>query len=278
MSYELRDFTVTIPAGTSIASGFTASLAMPARIVTQINVRVPPGPRGEVGFKIGSGGIQILPAAQGDYIVTDNEDLSYPLTDTLQSGAWQLLAYNTGSFPHTLRIYFFCDLVVTASGVAASGGGATGVTGTTGTTDGGGGGTTTPPPVTTPPVTPPPVTPPPVTTPPTIPNPVLLPPQINIPVSLGGPPIPVNPDHVLVGVADIAEVWFLEEDSYRQVTSQDDVNTLVNTGIQGVAVSSATHSAILAASSPNTEVAIGPDALSGWWQAIQRIGVPPRRD
>lgn len=278
MAVEIRDFTVTIPAGTAISAHFSASLAIPPRVVTQINVRVPPGPRGEVGFSIASGGINIIPVTNGDFIVTDNEDLIYPLEQTITSGAWQLLGYNTGSFPHTLRVYLYCDLIPDASGTGTSTGAGSGLTGTTGTTDGGGGGTTTPPPVTTPPVVPPPVTPPPVTTPPTIPNPVLLPPVINVPVSLGGPPIPPNPEQVLIGVADIAEVWFLTEDAYRQVTSQDDVNILVNTGIQGVAVSSALHTAILAASSPNSEVAIGPDVLAGWWQAVQRGGVPPRRD
>lgn len=278
MAIEVRDFTVTIPAGTAVSAGFSASLAIPPRVVTQINVRVPPGPRGEVGFSIASGGINIIPVTNGDFIVTDNEDLSYTLEDTITSGAWQLLGYNTGAYPHTLRVYLFCDLVqaAAAAGTASSTGGS--VTGTTGTTDGSGGGTTTPPPVTTPPVVPPPVTPPPVTSPPTVPNPVLLPPQVNIPPSLGGPVLPANPEEVLIGVAEIAEVWLLTEDAYRQVASQDDVNTLVNRGIQGVAVSPATHSAIVAASSPNTEVVIGPDVLSGWWQAVLRGGVPPRRD
>ncbi|HEX3513862.1 MAG TPA: hypothetical protein VHT26_07675 [Trebonia sp.] len=277
MAYEIRDFTVTVPAGTSIASGFTSPLTMPARIVTQINVRIPPGPRGEVGFKIGTGGLQILPAAGGTWIVTDDEDLIYPLTDTIDSGAWQLLAYNTGSFDHTLRIYFFCDLLVTASSAASGGGGVAGSSGSagdgSGTGDGTGGGTPTP----TPTPVPVPVPVPPVVPPVTIPNPVLLPPVINIPPSLGGPVLPADPEEVMIGVAELSEVWLLTEDAYRQVTSQDDVNTLVNMGIQPVAVSSGLHSALLEASTPDTTVAIGPDVLAGWWQAVVRGGVPPNR-
>jgi hypothetical protein len=270
MAIEIRDFTVTIPAGTAISAHFAASLAIPPRVVTQINVRVPPGPRGEVGFSIASGGVNIIPVTSGDFIVTDNEDLIYPLEDTITSGAWQLLGYNTGSFDHTLRVYLFCDLVPLATGGASVGTSGSGVVGTTGTTDGSGGGTTTPTPTPTPvPVPTPTPTPTPVP-PPTIANPVLLPPQFNIPVSLGGPVLPANPEEVLIGVADLAEVWFLTEDAYRPVTSQDDVNTLVNMGIQGVAVSSALHTAILAASSPDTSVVIGPEVLSGWWQAVQR--------
>lgn len=278
MAVEIRDFTVTIPAGTAKSAGFSSSLAIPARVVTQINIRVPPGPRGEVGFSIASGGINIIPVTSGDFIVTDNEDLIYPLTDTITSGAWQLLGYNTGTYDHTLRVYLFCDLVPDAAGGASVTGPGSGLTGTTGTTGTGGGGTTTPPPVTTPPVTPPPVTPPPVVTPPTVGNPVLLPPTVNIPVSLGGPVLPANPDQVVVGVAELTEVWLLTEDDYRPVTTQDDVNTLVNAGIQGVAVSTATHTAILAAHA-QPSMAFDPDVLSGWWQTIVRgVGVPVSRD
>jgi hypothetical protein len=270
MAIEIRDFTVTIPAGTAISAHFAASLAIPPRVVTQINVRVPPGPRGEVGFSIASGGVNIIPVTSGDFIVTDNEDLIYPLEDTITSGAWQLLGYNTGSFDHTLRVYLFCDLVPLAPGGSSVGTSGTGVVGTTGTTDGGGGGTTTPTPTPTPVPVPTPIPTPTPVPPPTIANPVLLPPQFNIPVSLGGPVLPANPEEVLIGIADLAEVWFLTEDAYRPVTSQDDVNTLVNMGIQGVAVSSAMHTAILAASTPDSSVVIGPEVLSGWWQAVQR--------
>lgn len=277
MAIEIRDFTVTIPAGTAKSAGFSASLAIPPRVVTQINVRVPPGPRGEVGFSIASGGVNIIPVTSGDSIVTDNEDLAYPLENTITSGAWQLLAYNTGSYDHTLRIYFYCDLVPDAAGTGSTSTTVVGTTGTTtgGTGDTGTGGTGT---VTVPPVTPPTTPSPPVVTPPTTTsNPVLLPPVVNIPVSLGGPVLPSDPDEVLIGVADLQEVWLLNDDAYRQVTSQDDANTLVNMGIQPVAVSSQLHTALLAASTPGTEVVLGPEVLSGWWQAIQRGGLPPTR-
>ncbi len=177
-----------------------------------------------------------------------------------------------------MRVYLFCDLIPDAAGGVSAGGPGSGLIGVGGTTGGTGAGDGSGPPVTTPPVIPPPVAPPPVVTPPSVPNPVLLPPEINIPTSLGGPVLPANPDQVLIGIAELAEVWFLDEDAYRQVTSQDDVNTLVNMGIQGVAASSALHTAILAAASREPSVVLGPEILSGWWQAVQRLGVAARRD
>lgn len=277
MAVEIRDFTVTIPAGTPQSAGFTSDMSFPARIVTQINVRVPPGPRGEVGFKVGSGGVQILPAPGGDFIVTDNEDLIYPLTDTITSGAWQLLAYNTGSYPHTLRVYFFCDLV-TGGSATDTGTGGISVIGTTGSTgdDGGDGGGGT---VTVPPVTPPVTVTPPVVTPPSTgaPNPVLLPPTVNIPPSLGGPELPGDPDEVLIGIADLTEVWLLSEESYTQIATQDAVNALSAAGIQGVAVSTDMHNQLLASTQADLTLVIGPETLDGWWQTILTGGVPPHR-
>lgn len=277
MVYEYKQFSVTIPAGTSIASNFTSSLAFDPRIVSQIDIRVPPGPRGEVGFKIGSGGLQIIPVSPGGFIVTDNEDLKFPLVDAITSGSWQLLAYNTGSYAHTLQIRFYCDLIpvpgTTSSGSSSTGTsvGSTGtVTGTggTGTTGTGGTGTITPPVTPTPPV---------VTPPSTGGNPVLLPPSAIIPVSLGGPVLPANPDTLLIGVADLSQVWLLSDGDYRQVASQDDVTALMNGGVLGAAVSLGTHKALIAAGTSEVEIALGPEVLAGWWQAVQRGGVAPRR-
>ena len=277
MVYEIKDFTITIPAGTARSAGFTSSMAFDPRIVTQINVRVPPGPRGEVGFKIGSGGLQILPAAPGDYIVTDNEDLQYPLDDTITSGAWQLLAYNTGSYDHTLRVYFYCDLIPIQPATSSGSGSVVGSTGTTTGGDGSSGGDTggggTVPPITVPTgPTPPPVTPPGGTG-----APVMLPPTINIPPSLGGPILPADPDTVLIGVAEASEVWLLDEEGYHQIPDQDTVTALTSAGVQGVAVSATTHQSLINASRAVVSVDIGPEILSGWWQAIMRGGVPPHR-
>lgn len=263
MTTEIRDFTVTIPAGTLQSAGFTAPLSFPARIVTQINVRVPPGPRGEVGFAIGTGGLNVLPYGQGTFIVTDNEDLEYQLTDTIQSGAWQLLAYNTGAYDHTLRIYFFCDVVTPAAGGSSAPidtGTLTGTTSGTGDTGAGTGtgdggtGTEPPPPVITPPTPP---------SPPTVTAPVLLPPSFPVP-PLGTTPAPLPvPEVAMIGVESIAEVWLLEEDRYTQIVDQDTVNAMGDAGIIGVPVSQAQHDALIAASLPSITVSLGQRTYTG---------------
>lgn len=248
MAVEIRDFTVTIPAGTAISAGFTSALSFPARVVTEIRVRVPPGPRGEVGFALGSGGIPIVPFGAGNWVVTDNEDLIYPLDDTITSGAWQLLGYNTGSFDHTLRIYFLCQLVTASSagatttllppgslagsGSADTGGaGGTGGGGAAGGGDGGGGiagtggtgGTGVP-----------------VITPP-----LILPPSFPGLGTGGAPPVP---QVLLVGAPDQGTVGLLVGGGYYPLSLQSDVDALSGGGLVGVEVSDGTDGALRQAS------------------------------
>lgn len=109
MAAELYRFSVTIPAGTAIATPQVTPLTMPSRIVSRVVVRVPPGPRGTVGFAFSSGGVQMIPNNEGAWVVADDEKISWDLAGQIDTGAWQLTAYNLGAFNHTLEIRFECD-------------------------------------------------------------------------------------------------------------------------------------------------------------------------
>lgn len=111
MAREVQRFAVTIPAGTPVTAPLNFNLAMPARIVEEVEIAVPPGPRGEVGFQLGTSGSQIIPITPGQFVVTDNEVIRWPLEGQIDSGAWQMIAYNTGSFNHTLEVRFLVTLV-----------------------------------------------------------------------------------------------------------------------------------------------------------------------
>ena len=104
MATEVHEFPIVVPAGTSRTAPLTFSLPMPPRTVERIVVDVPPGPRGEVGWAIGAAGVSILPAEAGAFIVTDNREVDWPLEQQVDSGAWQLFAYNTGAFNHALYV------------------------------------------------------------------------------------------------------------------------------------------------------------------------------
>lgn len=106
MAHTIRQGQVLVPAGTPISAGFKQAITFAPLEIARIEVRVPPGPRGEVGFAIGAGGVAVFPFDTGQFIVADDEEIGWDLEDTLDAGSWQVLAYNTGQYDHTLWFRF----------------------------------------------------------------------------------------------------------------------------------------------------------------------------
>lgn len=110
MAVEIHVFQVTIPAGTLKGTPQKTTLTMPPREVNKVVIRVPPGPRGEVGFALGSSGVAVFPREAGTFVVTDDEVIPWDVESQWNSGSWQLFGYNTGSFDHTIEIRFHVSL------------------------------------------------------------------------------------------------------------------------------------------------------------------------
>ena len=110
MAQEVQEFQVTVPAGTLQSAPLIAALAMPPRVIERIEITVPPGPRGNVGFQLGMAGRQLLPYTPGAFVVADDEKIAWELQGLPSSGAWQCIAYNSGQFPHTLYFRFLTSL------------------------------------------------------------------------------------------------------------------------------------------------------------------------
>lgn len=111
MAVELRQFTITLPIGTTAADPVTYPMRFPAREIDQITVLVPPGPSGVVGFQLAMGTQQVLPLQAGQFIITDNEIVPLPIDNLPNSGDWSLIAYNSGQYPHSLQVRFYVDTV-----------------------------------------------------------------------------------------------------------------------------------------------------------------------
>lgn len=117
MATELYPFQITIPLGTPKATPQISNLAMPAKLVKKVTIRIPPGPRGEVGISIGQAGTGIFPAQSpavsnansSQWLVDDDRTFEFEPDDTLTSGAWQLIGYNTGKYDHTIQLIFELD-------------------------------------------------------------------------------------------------------------------------------------------------------------------------
>lgn len=111
MAAEVRQFQVTVPAGTTAAAPLVSALTMPPRIVRGIRIRIPPGPRGVLGLRLTSSGELVVPVNAGAWLVADDEVLDWPFDQAITSGAWQLTAYNVGNFDHDVLVMFELDPV-----------------------------------------------------------------------------------------------------------------------------------------------------------------------
>lgn len=109
MPIEVRHFTATIPAGTPLASPATVAIPMPPRVVRSIYWRVPPGPLGLMGWQLAMGGAQVIPVAPDKYVIANGESDTWELDDYPDSGAWQVIGYNTGANPHSVYLAFSVD-------------------------------------------------------------------------------------------------------------------------------------------------------------------------
>lgn len=98
-----------------------------------------------MGWALTSAGAPVIPIQPKTYIVTDNQADTWQLQGYLDSGNWQVSAYNTGFYPHTVYLTFQLDLPGTVeTPVPPPTGTGVGVVGTGGSVDTGG--STQPPP------------------------------------------------------------------------------------------------------------------------------------
>jgi hypothetical protein len=100
---------VTIPAGTAIATPATTNLTFNRGNVIRIEIKVPPGPSGLMGFMIGHSGGIVIPYDGSTWLVLDDDNLDWPVVGFPTGSAWFLRGYNTGLYTHTVYLRFHID-------------------------------------------------------------------------------------------------------------------------------------------------------------------------
>lgn len=116
MAREIRKYEVVVPTTVPATAPHKVHLTFPPLQVSEVSIRVPPGPRGEVGFALGNAAQPVIPWQPTAWIVTDDDEIVFPLTGYTDSGTWWVLAYNTGTYQHTLYLTFYCTLTTAAGG------------------------------------------------------------------------------------------------------------------------------------------------------------------
>ena len=110
----------TVPPGfgTQTLQGFPANL--PDCIVVKILVTFPPGCAGLVGVSLFAGGSPAYPNVAGQYMAFDDYTLDQDVSNQIQTGQWDVIAYNLDINPHTLQVVFECDNLALSPAVPLS--------------------------------------------------------------------------------------------------------------------------------------------------------------
>ena len=94
MASLIHQYTVSIPADTAKASPYSADLPLPQECVESVDLEVPPGPNGNMGFYLAMSGQQVVPLEVGTFIVWNDRFDSWYLNDYPTTGAWSVVGYN----------------------------------------------------------------------------------------------------------------------------------------------------------------------------------------
>lgn len=103
---QVRSFDVSTPVDTTPELPQVTTIALPVMTVTAIQLRVPPGPSGLVGVRVLASGVVVIPYQSADWIIADDETMTWTLEDQPVSGAWSVETYNQGTLPHTVYVRF----------------------------------------------------------------------------------------------------------------------------------------------------------------------------
>jgi len=79
--------------------------------IESIDLEVPPGPSGLMGFYLALSGQQWIPWETGEFIVWDDYRDNWPLTDQPTSSGWEVHGYNLDEYDHSVVVRFHLNIV-----------------------------------------------------------------------------------------------------------------------------------------------------------------------
>lgn len=115
MAEIIHQFQAVIPANTPKSALFSVDIPLPSEIVQTIDLDVPPGPSGLMGFYLAVSGQQMIPFEVGEFLVWDDREKSWPVEKFPTSATWSIVGYNLGAFPHAVTVRFHDSSAVQTS-------------------------------------------------------------------------------------------------------------------------------------------------------------------
>lgn len=106
MASRIETFDVVVTGQTAIATPQTTALDFDMGVVQRIEILIPPGPSGLVGFRLVHSGRPVIPYDTSKWIVADDEVIKWDTENYPVGSAWALQAYNLDAYDHTLYLRF----------------------------------------------------------------------------------------------------------------------------------------------------------------------------
>lgn len=106
MASRIEPFSVTVPAGTSSATPLDFPTTFNEGIVEKLEIIIPPGFSGLVGFKLVHSGTVVIPYQYDEWIISDSEKIEWTLQGYPTGSAWAVRAYNEDVYDHTMYLRY----------------------------------------------------------------------------------------------------------------------------------------------------------------------------
>jgi len=106
MAQEVHQYTATIPASTPKTALYTSQIALQGYEIESVDLEVPPGPAGLMGFYVARSGQQWIPFEADEFLIWDDRFDSWYLSDQPTGGGWQIVGYNLDRYPHNVVARF----------------------------------------------------------------------------------------------------------------------------------------------------------------------------
>lgn len=111
MAYEVRQYTATIPAETAKTNPHIVPITLDNRDVAMIDLEVPPGPSGLMGFYVANNGAQWIPRGDGEWLIWDDYVATWHLSGQPNASGWEVVGYNDDdSYAHAVIVRFHVNL------------------------------------------------------------------------------------------------------------------------------------------------------------------------
>lgn len=104
MALRVFQFAATIPAGTPVTAPVTVPLEIDNWDLESLDLEVPAGPAGLMGFQIYNNGVPWIPASEVGWLVWDDIQQSWFMHDQPNASGWAVVGYNTGVYDHDVTV------------------------------------------------------------------------------------------------------------------------------------------------------------------------------